>query len=72
MVEPVPDRHLCIHENVQHDLWPYPCPYNLNLLHLTQGDAMQYIDLKDMFEFPDVMVSANDDNAPGLEDILRL
>ena len=25
MEEPVPERHLCIHENSQHDLCPYPC-----------------------------------------------
>ena len=27
MEEPVPDRHLCIHEQSRaHDLCPYPCP----------------------------------------------
>ena len=26
--EPVPERHLCIHENVQHNLCPYPWPYD--------------------------------------------
>ena len=35
MEEPVPEKHLCVHENSQHDLCPYPCLYNLNLLHLT-------------------------------------
>ena len=25
MEEPIPDQHLCIHENSQHDLCPYPC-----------------------------------------------
>ena len=39
MEEPVPERHLCIHENSQHDVCPYPCPYSLNPLHLTQEDA---------------------------------
>ena len=33
---------------------------------------MQYIDLSDIFELPDVMVSANDDDIPSLEDILEL
>ena len=33
---------------------------------------MQYIDLNDIFEFPDVMMSADDDDAPSLEDILKL
>ena len=30
MEEPVPERHPCIHEDAQHDLCPYPCPYDLN------------------------------------------
>ena len=42
MEEPVPERHLCIHENSQHDLCPYPCPYSLTQLHLTPNDAPQY------------------------------
>ena len=39
MEEPVPERHLYIHENSQHDLCPYPCLYSLNPLHVTQEDA---------------------------------
>ena len=70
MEEPVPERHLCIRENALHDLCPYPCPYDLKQLHLAQEDAMQYIDINDIFNFPDVMVSANDDEVPSLEDIL--
>ena len=72
MEEPVPEVFLCIHENSQHDLCPYPCPYRLNPLHLTQEDALQYIDLNNIFEFPDVIVSASDDDVPSLEDILTL
>ena len=30
MEEPVPDRHLCIHEHLQHDLCPYPSSYSLD------------------------------------------
>ena len=56
MEEPVPERHLCINENVQHDLCPYPCPYGFNQLNHVQEDTVQYIDLNDIFEFPDVMV----------------
>ena len=70
--EPVPERQLCIHEGAQNDLCPYSCPNNLNQQHLAQEDAMQYIDLNDIFEFPNVMVSANDDDIPSLEDILEL
>ena len=72
MEEPVPVRQLCIHENSQHDLCPYPCPYNLNPLHLTQEDVLQYIDLNDIFEFLEFIVSASDDDAPSLEDIFGL
>ena len=72
MEEPVSERHLCIHENSQHNLCPYPCPYSLNPPHLTQEEAMQYIDLSDIFEFPDVVLSAGDDDVPSLEDILGL
>ena len=72
MEEPVPERHLCIHENSQHDLCPYLCPNNLNPLHLAQEDASQHINLNNIFEFPDVMTSAGDDDIPSLEDIFRL
>ena len=72
MEEPVPERHLSIHENSQHDLCPYPCPYSLNPLHISQEEAPQYIDLSNIFKFPDVIVSASDDDVPSLEDILRL
>ena len=70
MEDPVMEKHLCICEDAQHDLGPYPCPYDLKQLHLTQED-MQCIDVNDIFDFPDVVVSA-DDNLPSLEDILKL
>ena len=37
MEEHVPERHMCIHQNAQHDLCPYPCPYYLNQLHHHSG-----------------------------------
>ena len=64
--------HLCIHDNSQHDLCPHPCPYILHPLHLTQEEAPHNVDNSDIFEFPDVMVSADDDDAPSLEDILGI
>ena len=48
MDEPVPDRHLCIHEDLQHNLCPYPCPYSLDQLHLTLDYAPQYMDLSNI------------------------
>ena len=70
MEEPVPERHLCIHEDAQHDFYTYLCPYDLNWVHLTQED-MQHIDLSDILDFPDIMLPADDD-MPSLEDILKL
>ena len=70
MEEPVPERHLCIHENAQHDFCTYLCPYDLNQLHLAQED-MQYIDVSDVLDFLDVMLPADDDMT-SLEDILKL
>ena len=68
MGDSIPERHLCIHKDAQHDLCTFPCPYNLNQLHLTQEDA-KYIDLNGIFDFPEVMVSADDD-MPSLDSIL--
>ena len=70
MEDPIPERHLCIHEDAQHDLCPNPCSYDLNQLHFTQ-EYVHYMDLNDIFDFSDVMVSADDD-MPSLEDILEL
>ena len=70
MEDPIPERHMCIHEDAQHALCPYPCLYDLNQLHPTQKDP-QYMDLNDIFDFPNVMVSHHDD-MPSLEEILEL
>ena len=72
MEEPVPDRHLCIHEHSQHDLCPYPCPYSLDQLHLTPDYAPQDMDLSNIFNFPDVITTASDEDIPNLEDVLQL
>ena len=40
MDEPVLERQLCIHEDAQHDLCPYPCLYDLNQQHLAQEDTV--------------------------------
>ena len=72
MEGPVPEMHLYIHENSQHDLCLYPCPYSLNLLHLIQEDTPQYIDLNDIFKFHDVTLSASNDEVTSLKDILGI
>ena len=70
MEEPVPDRHLCIHEDSQHDLCLYPCPYSLEQLHLNY--APQYMDLSDISDFQDVIPTTSDEDIPNLEDVLQL
>ena len=74
MDEPVPDRHLCIHEHSQpHNLCPYPCSYSLDQLHLTPeyAPAPQYMELSNI-NFPDVMTTASNKDIPSLEDVLGL
>ena len=72
MEEPVLERDFCIHENSEHDLCPCPCPYSFNQLHPAPNDAPQYMDLCNIFDFPDVITTASDDDVPNLEDILEL
>ena len=72
MEEPVPDRHLCIHEDSQHDLCLYSCPYSLDQLHLTLDYTPQYMDLSDIFDFQDVPTTASDEDIPNLEYALQL
>ena len=75
MDEPVPERHLCIHEQSQpHDLCPYPCPYSLDQLYLAPEYAPtpQYMDLSDIFNFPHVMTTTRNEDIPGLDDVFGL
>ena len=72
MEEPIPDWHLCIHDNSQQDLCPYPCLYSLTPVHLAQNDILQYMDLSDIFKFPVVITTASNEDIPSLEDILKL
>ena len=73
--DPVPDRHLCIHEQSQllckHY---YPCPYSLDLPHSTPEDApapyYKMMDLSDISDLQDVMTTTNDEDIPDLEDFL--
>ena len=74
MEQPVPCRHLCIHEHSQHDLCPYPCPYSLDQIHLAPDYALtpQYMDLSDIINFPDMITTTSDKDIPNLEDVLKL
>ena len=72
MEEPVPDQHLCIHEDLQHDLCPYLCPYSLDQLHLAPNYTPQYIDLGNIFDFQHMITTTCDEDIPNMEDVLKL
>ena len=75
--DPVPDRHLCIHEQSQPHYQCYsPCPYSLSLPHSTPEDApapyYKMMDLSNISDLQDVMTTTSDEDIPDLEDIFRL
>ena len=63
--EEVPDRTLCIHEHaLPHGLCPYPCPY-ANYLLPSYANSM---DLSDISDFKDIMITSSNKDIPALED----
>ena len=61
ITDPVPDRHLCIHEHSQpHSLCPYPGPY-------TDSTPASYIS-----DFEDVMITSSDEDIPALDAVMVL
>ena len=63
--EDVPDRTLCMDEHaILHGLCPYPCPY-VNSLIPSYADSM---DLSDISNFKDIMITSSDEDVPALED----
>ena len=70
ITEPVPDRHLCIHEHPQlHPLCPYPFPCSTDSTPTSYQDML---DLSDMSDFEDVMTTSSDNDIPALKDIAEL
>ena len=64
-------RGTCAFMNMHNMLCAFiPGPYDFNQVHPIQEDV-EDMDLIDIFDFPDVIVSADDD-MPSLEDILKL
>ena len=62
----VPDRTLCIHEHaLPHGLNLYPCPY-VNYLIPSYGNSM---DLSDISNFEDIMITSSNEYIPALEDM---
>ena len=63
--EEIPDRTLCIHEHgLSHGLRPYPCHYVNYQIPL----YMDSLDLSDISDFEDIMITSSDEDIPALED----
>ena len=65
--EEIPERTLCIHEHgLPHRLCPYPCPY----ANYQIPSYIDSVDLSDISEFEDYMVTSSYKDIPALEDML--
>ena len=63
----ISDRILCIHEHaLPHGLCPYPCPY----VNYQVSSYVDSLDLSDILEFEDYMVTSSNEDIPWLEDTL--
>ena len=64
--EQVPERPFCIHENgLPHTLCQYPCPYG-------SDDTVSYmdsLDLSDILDYEDYMVTSSDEELPGMDEV---
>ena len=62
----VSDRTLCIHEHaLPHGLCLYPCPYTYYLIH-SYADGL---DLSDISNFEDIMITSSNEDVPALLDM---
>ena len=62
----VPDRTLCIHEHaLRHGLCQYLCPYT-NYLIPSYANS---VDLSDISNFKDIMITSSGEDIPALEDM---
>ena len=67
MTEIAPERTFCIHENcLPNNVCQYPCPYG-------NSDTVSYmdsLDLRDILDYEDYMMTTSDDEElPGLEEV---
>ena len=63
--EETPERTLCIHEHdLLHGLCPYPCPYANYQMPL----YIDSLDLSDILDYEDYMVTSSDEDIPAFED----
>ena len=60
-----PERTLCIHEHgLPHGLCPYPCPY----ANYQMSCYMDSLDLSDILDYEDYMVTSSNEDIPAFED----
>ena len=63
--EETPERTLCIHEHgLPHGLCPYPCPYT----NYQMPSYMDSLDLSDISDYEDYMVTSSDEDTPAFGD----
>ena len=64
--EETPERTFCIHKyGLPHNLCQYPCPYeNYNTV-----SYMGSLDLSDILDYEDYMVTSSDEEIPGMEEV---
>ena len=61
-----PERTLCIHEHgLPHGLCPYPCPY----ANYQMPSYMDSLDLSDISDYEDYMVTSSNEDIPGMEEV---
>ena len=64
--EETPERTLCIHEHgLPHGLCPYPCPY----ANYQMPSLMDSLDLSDISDYEDYMVTSSNEEIPGMEEV---
>ena len=64
--EEVPERTFCIHEyGLSHNLCQYPCPYGNN----GTVSYMDSLDLSDISDYEDYMVTSSDEELLGMEEV---
>ena len=64
--EETPERTLCIHEHgLPHGLCQYPCPY----ANYQTPSYMVSLDLSDISDYEDYMVTSSDEEIPGMEEL---
>ena len=60
------ERTFCIHEHgLPHNLCQYPCPYGSNNI----PSYMDSLDLSDILDYEDYMVTSSDEEMPGMEEV---